>query len=309
MKTLNRMFTLFVIILLGVTSCQADSLIDRFALAKSGFITADEAAKLVMETIEQEYSELFKVVSIDYNEYRLVVYVESDGLANELKTAYEKGYDENYPPWVKYKEGFCDAYNFIADELAEHGRSDISFEIWLYNDDTLEGKRSPFIRYLAYSLSRGYVYDEALWRYEDYEQDIYELPEDVRPICTYIKEKLETIGFDYISLFYNELNKLFVVEVAINEVGENLYTAKQAGKNESYPPWIELKDYLCEVYYSLIDYLDEIERNDISVSFDFVNDEVHIRGYYDRINFDPLFSISNLVVKTGYVTWDIMKSY
>ena len=308
MKKLSHFLSaLLVLFLLCPLVTHAESPLSNFSLTKSSFITAKEAAQLVWDIIEDEFSDLFVPVSIDYNEMRLVAYVETEGLADKLKIAYAEGHDQNYPPWAEYKAAFLTAHNAIADELDAHGRSDIYFEMWLYNDDTRVGKRSPFIKYLAYTTSRDSVMDEALFRYEDPEQDVSELPEDIQPIHTYLKSTLEKIGFEYILLTYNESRNLFYVEVAINDVGENLYHAKQAGYGETYLPWEELKDFLQETYNEILTHLDEIGRNDISIIFELENDEVHIKGYNDRVSFDPLWTINNSVVKEGIVVWDVMK--
>lgn len=271
-------------------------------MAQADFLTAKECARLVIDTIEAEYSHLFEVISVDYNERRLVAYVENEGLATTLRMAYEAGFDDkNYPPWVEYKEDFLAAYNFIADKLAEHERSDISFEMWLYNDDTRAGKRSPFIKYLAYATSRDWVDDCALDRYEDPEQDVSELPEEIQPIFTDLQTMYEA-NFDYVSIFYNKDRKLFIIEVAMKGLGETLYTVKQAGYDETWEPWVEMRTSMTMMYAITRAYLDELGREDVQFTLELVNDEVHIKGYNDRISFDPLLHINS-----GYVLDDIMK--
>ena len=306
-KLLHIIFNLLFLVLFSTRISQAESHLSNFALTQSSFISAEEAAKLVWDTIENEYIDLFEPVSIDYSEWGLIVYVECKGLASELKFAYEEGFDQEYQPWVEYKTAFLAAYNTLADLLDEHGRNDLRFELRLYNDDSRAGKRSPFIQYLAFITSRDSIGHDVMWRYVEPEQDESELPEDIRPIRAYIKEHLETVGFDYISLFYNESSKLFIVEVAIKNVGANLYDAKQAGNDENYMPWKDLKKYLHETYNTMLTHLNEIERTDISIMFELVNDEVHISGYNDRVSFDPLYAITNVVIKDGFVLCDAMK--
>lgn len=271
-------------------------------MAQADFLTAKECAQLVIDTIETEYSDLFDVISVDYNERRLVTYVETEGLATTLRMAYEAGFnDENYPPWVEYKEDFLAAYNVLADKLAEHERSDLYFEMWLYNDDTRAGKRSPFIKYLAYATSRDWVDDCALDRYEDPEQDVSELPEEIQPVFTELKTTFES-GFDYVSVFYNEKSKIFIVEVATNGLGEILYEAKQAGYDDSWQTWAEMRNTMEMMYLFTRARLNSLGLEDTQLILELVNDEVHIDGYYDRTSFDPLLYITN-----GLVLDDIMK--
>lgn len=271
-------------------------------MAQADFLTAKECAQLVLNVIETEYSHLFKGISVDYNERRLVAYVESEGLATTLRMAYEAGFDDkNYPPWVEYKADFLAAYNALADKLAEHERSDIYFEMWLYNDDTRAGKRSPFIKYLAYATSRDWVDDCALDRYEDPEQDVSELPEEIQPLFNELKSTFE-MGFDYVSVFYNETNKIFIVEVATKGLGENLYNAKQAGYDETWETWAEMRSTMKMMYMLTRARLNTLGAQDIQLILEVVNDEVHIDGYLDRTSFDPLLYITN-----GLVLDDIME--
>lgn len=271
-------------------------------MAQADFLTAKECAQLVIDTIETEYSHLFDVISVDYNEKRLVAYVESEGLATTLRMAYEAGFDDkNYPPWIEYKADFLSAYNALADKLAEHERSDLYFEMWLYNDDTRAGKRSPFIKYLAYATSRDWVDDCALDRYEDPEQNVSELPEEIQPVFTDLKTVFES-GFDYASVFYNENSNTFIVEVATNGVGETLYAAKQDGFDETWEPWAEMRETFVLMYTLTRAHLNELGMEDAGFIFELVNDEVHIDGYYDRTSFNPLLYITN-----GLVLDDIMK--
>lgn len=130
-------------------------------------ISTEEAATLVWDTIETSHSDLFVPVDIFYTDNLIIVYVECKGLASFLKTAYEAGYDENYPPWVAYKNDFLSTYIDIDDMLIEHGRNDIYLEIWLCNDDKRAGVNSPFLDNLASVTDRDWVDDNALYRYED----------------------------------------------------------------------------------------------------------------------------------------------
>lgn len=279
----------------------------NYFIAAPGFSTAEETVHLLWDVIEENYSEFFSPVDIVFSESSIIVYVEKRGMASELKAAYEQGADEDFEPWVQYKNNFLSTYNSLADFVVNTYRDDIAFEIWLINDDLRADKRSPFPKYLAYASSRDYVWDLAMLRYDENEQIPSELPDEIIPLYICITEQLEELGFDYASVFYNKDSKRFIIEVSISNVGENLFSAKQAGYDETYLPWMELKSFLDKTYVTMLNYLEIFDKKDISIIFQLVNDEVFIEENYDRLDFTPLYVISNVVIPEGMVVIDIME--
>lgn len=281
-------------------------------LAIGETITAEEAVNRTFNILMNDYGDtIITDYHARYNEKRIMLYVQKNGLGSTLQFASDSGWDETYPVWVEYKQNILDLYKDIIEMLEANGRTDLDLEIWVENDMKGSGERCRWGNYLMCAGDSGWIDDMALGRdpffQERDRQDVSTLPSDIQPIHNDLSLFLsENTGFDFVDIFYNEEYKRLLIDVAVSGIGESLYTAKETNDVQVYSQWGEFKATMDILYEAIVAALAEQGFQDIEVYFSLVNDELYIRDYWDRMYFDPLYEIMPDIIFGERFTEDIM---
>lgn len=268
-------------------------------------------AKTLVPLVGDLLEDLFDDYEIKYNETLFNVYVSTEGLASKLQAAYDEGHDVNWEPWVEYKDSILATHQSIMDLLASYGRTDISVDLWVLNDDAEAGKDTRFISYLAYASEYGIMYD-AMYRTP--------LPDNmatepiVDPSTFADQSSIEAIQatfayafkeaeFDYFYITYNEDGQKFYIETAIDGFVDTLISAKKAGYDETWEDWVYAKDVFSLMFDACELHLKSVGRDDLKIYLVLENDDIVLRGDYGTIDYSPLLSIGVF----GTVVNDVME--
>ena len=105
-----------------------------------------------------------------------------------------------------------------------------------------------------------------------------------------------TIGsyYDYYEVNVNVDKTIIAIKLANNGLGEAIFAAKNAGLDENYEAWVELKRSHLELYDSIREVAQTIGLDDIVITICIIDDQNH----------DGVF----LVVSDGAVLYDYMAS-
>lgn len=267
-------------------------------------------AKTLASKVYALVEERFDDCEIEYNERMFYVYVSTNGLASKLQAAYEDGQDANWEPWVKYKESLLDIYQSIVDLLASHGRTDIAVDLWVWNDDAKAEKDTRFMSYLATIGKYGISYD-AMYRTP---LPINQANEPLADPSTYSKQaSIEAIqasfglllrksSFDYYNITYNEDGNRFYVETAMDGLVDRLIEAKNAGYDETWDAWVQVKSATLALFNELTTHLESVGREDTKIFLAIENDDIVLRGDYGTIDYSPILSVGVF----GNIVTDIM---
>lgn len=104
------------------------------------------------------------------------------------------------------------------------------------------------------------------------------------------------------SIFFNEEKHLFIIEFAIDGVAEGIFDAIDAGYNESYEPWVHLKEGILMLYGGLAALLGFCENPYLKLWLQLENDTMYFDEEWCIPYYYELYSITN-----GSISWDVMK--
>ena len=104
------------------------------------------------------------------------------------------------------------------------------------------------------------------------------------------------------SIFFNEEMELFIIEFAIDGIAEGIFAAIDAGYDESYEPWVTIKEAILMLYGGLTAYLGLCENQNLKLWLQFKNDTICFGDAWCIPYHYDLYEIMN-----GNVTWDVMK--
>ncbi len=113
--------------------------------------------------------------------------------------------------------------------------------------------------------------------------------EDVK---LYLEQYLSA-EFDYCDIVYNENLNSFYVGLSTDGLTKNVVEWLKNGKDETYEPWVQIKESVLEKENSIIDYYKSIGREDLHVMVSLLNDDAYMRNDYSSISINPLFCVTN----------------
>ena len=122
-------------------------------------------------------------------------------------------------------------------------------------------------------------------------------------ITIMLEEALAQVEFDYSCVTLNREKGMFIVDVAIDGLTENLLSLKRDGYNETFEAWVGLKDVMLSMHGSIVELFKAVHREDLKLIFNVVNDDVYIREDYSTVSYNPLLSIGIY----GIVAVDVME--
>ena len=129
------------------------------------------------------------------------------------------------------------------------------------------------------------------------------IPADDDDITIMLEEAIAHVGFDYSSVTLNREKGMFIVDVAIDGMTENLLSLKHDGYDETFEAWVGIKDVMLSMHGSIVELFKTVHREDLKLIFNVVNDDVYIREDYSTISYNPLLSIGLY----GIVSVDVME--
>ena len=129
------------------------------------------------------------------------------------------------------------------------------------------------------------------------------IPADDDDITIMLEEALAQVEFDYSCVTLNREKGMFIVDVAIDGLTENLLSLKRDGYNETFEAWVGLKDVMLSMHGSIVELFKAVHREDLKLIFNVVNDDVYIREDYSTVSYNPLLSIGIY----GIVAVDVME--
>lgn len=120
-------------------------------------------------------------------------------------------------------------------------------------------------------------------------------------------EKWLAEGFDHYWVTYNEKNNNLMVNIAMDGLATSMIAIKHAGNDENYPIWVQTKGVILTLHDELSNYLTSAGYSVTNLIVQLVNDDAYIREDYSTIQYNPLFSVSTLSLKGGFVLCDFME--
>ena len=129
------------------------------------------------------------------------------------------------------------------------------------------------------------------------------VPADDDDITVMLEEALAQMEVDYSCVTLNREKGIFVVDIAIDGMTENLLSLKREGYDETLEAWAGIKDVMLSVHGSILELFKAVHRDDLGLIFNIVNDDACIRQDYSTISYNPLLTIGLY----GMVTVDVME--
>lgn len=117
------------------------------------------------------------------------------------------------------------------------------------------------------------------------------IPADDDDVKIMLEEAFSAMGLDYCNVILNREMGMFVIDIAIDGLTENLLTLKSLGFNENYEPWVETKEVFMSMFDSVLEMFKTVHRDDLRLIINVVNDDAYIREDYSTIRYSPLLSI------------------
>ena len=117
------------------------------------------------------------------------------------------------------------------------------------------------------------------------------IPADDDDIVIMLEEAISQMGWDYSCVILNREKGIFVVDVAIDGLTENLLALKDEGCDETFEPWVQVKEFMLVMHGSILELFKTVHREDLRLMLNIVNDDAYIREDYSTISHNPLLSI------------------
>lgn len=106
-----------------------------------------------------------------------------------------------------------------------------------------------------------------------------------------LEEVFSQMNLDYCNIILNREKGMFVIDIAIDGLIENVLALKSLGYNETYEPWINTKEAFMTMFDSTLEMFKIVHRDDLKLIINVVNDDAYIREDYSTIRYSPLLSI------------------
>lgn len=117
------------------------------------------------------------------------------------------------------------------------------------------------------------------------------IPADDDDVKIMLEEAFAEMDLDYCNVILNREMGMFVIDIAIDGLTENLLTLKSLGLNENYEPWVKTKEVFMSMFDSVLELFKSVHRDDLRLIINVVNDDAYIREDYSTIRYSPLLSI------------------
>jgi len=131
------------------------------------------------------------------------------------------------------------------------------------------------------------------------------IPADEDDLVRMIEESLAEVDFDYHNVTLNRKDKIIVIDVAFDDLTEQLLALKSLGFDETMEEWCAIKEVYLTMYSSIRDMFKTVHRDDMRLIFQIVNDDAFIHEDYSTIRYNPLLSIGI----SGMISVDVMDKH
>lgn len=120
------------------------------------------------------------------------------------------------------------------------------------------------------------------------------IPADEDDLATVLEEAFAQMELDYSHVTLNRKDGIFVIDIAIDGLTENLLSLKKDGYDETFDEWVQFKGSMLSLHGSILDMFKTVHREDLRLILNVVNDDAFIRQDYSTISHNPLLSIGVL---------------
>ena len=108
-------------------------------------------------------------------------------------------------------------------------------------------------------------------------------------------------SYDYLKIWYYQPSNCICIDVASNGLAGIVSAYLEQGYDDTFTPWVNYRNGQMVLYNVILDVFRQVGREDMSLSFSIVNDDIYIRNDDSRLSATTILSI-----RDGEVWFDLL---